>query len=72
MGLKPDSIIAGWTAAQWITVLKTVGVPAMKSHEAAMKFRVEYLVTHDVPAPYDGSGIETELLEVAIILNWAK
>ena len=72
MDLKPDRIIAGWTAAQWITVLKGGGVPAPSSHAAAMTFRREYLVTHDAPAPYDGIDIQTELLEVAITLDWAK
>ena len=53
-------------------MLKGGGVPALNSHAAAMNFRLQYLLTHDAPAPYDGSDLETELLEVAIILNWAK
>lgn len=72
MTLYARDVIAGWTAAQWITVLRTAGVPTPFSSPAeAMSFRLNYLVTHDTPAPYDGKDIEVELIEASLVLESA-
>jgi hypothetical protein len=73
MDLRAEDIVAGWTAAQWITVLRGVGIPAtFVSHAAAMEFRLNYLLTHDTPATYSGKDIEVELIEVSLILESAR
>jgi hypothetical protein len=66
--LRDGDVVAGWTAAQWVTVLRG-GVPALTSHAAAMKFRLNYLLTHDTPAAYAGKDLEVELIEVSLILG---
>lgn len=73
MNLKAEDNVAGWTVAQWITALSDRGgIPMPTNHIEAMNFRLKYLQTHAEPAPYDGSDIETELIEVAILLDWHK
>jgi hypothetical protein len=66
--LRDGDVVAGWTAAQWVTVLRG-GVPALTSHAAAMAFRLNYLLTHDTPAAYAGKDLEIELIEVSLILE---
>jgi hypothetical protein len=71
--LSPKEVVAGWTAAQWITVLRGMGVPTpFAGLAAAMDFRRNYLLTHDPPAPYTGKDLEVELLEASLILESAR
>lgn len=71
--LHGGEVVAGWTAAQWITVLRGAGVPTpFASLTAAMDFRIKYLLTHDAPEPYAGKDLEVELIEASLILESAR
>jgi hypothetical protein len=71
MNLKADDVVAGWSAAQWITVLRGLRVPALNL-AAATKFRLTYLQTSNAPEPYSGKDIEIELNEASLILESAR
>jgi hypothetical protein len=71
--LHGGDVVAGWTVAQWITVLRASGVPTpFTSHSEAMDFRLEYLQTRDQPAAYAGKDLEVELIEASLILESAR
>jgi hypothetical protein len=70
--LTPETNIAGWTAAQWVTAINTVRgnqMPAINGLTAARNFISDYLLAHESPAPYKGKDLDAELLEVSLILE---
>jgi hypothetical protein len=68
--LKADEMIAGWTAAQWVTVFnETKPQPVFSTLSDALSFRLEWLMTKAEPAPYQGKGLGGELAEAAILLE---
>lgn len=66
--LKSNDIIAGWTADQWVTIFRN-HTPIFSSVSDALNFRLKWLETKAQPAAYRGKDLDTELLEVAIILK---
>lgn len=66
--LKADQVIAGWTAAQWVTIFRNE-TPVFSTPGDALNFRLEWLMTKLAPAPYQGKDLDVELLEAAILLE---
>lgn len=68
MNLKHDQIVAGWTAAQWVTVFRNE-TPVFSTPSDALNFRLEWLKSKAAPAPYQGKDLDLELLEASMLLE---